>query len=135
MAAASNVQRVMNELDRFASRVITLIAVEITSNLIGTTPVDTGWARANWLPSVRAPRGSPAGSRESVSSSAQASGLAQLKAYRLNMGSVFIANNVPYIGDLNNGTSRKAPAGFVQSSILRGVAVAASAAAALGATR
>lgn len=135
MASSANVQRVMNELNRFASRVITLIAVEITSNLIASTPVDTGWARANWLPSVGAPRSSPAGSRESVSSGAQTSGLAQLRSYHLNRGAVFIANNVPYIGDLNNGTSRQAPAGFVQSSVLRGVAVAARVSARLGATR
>jgi hypothetical protein len=37
-------------------------------------------------------------------------------------GSIFIANNLPYIVPLNNGHSQQAPMGFIQTAILNGIA-------------
>jgi hypothetical protein len=41
--------------------------------------------------------------------------------YKLNQGAIFITNNVPYIGNLDAGTSAQAPSGFVRQSILAGI--------------
>lgn len=119
------IRTVIEQLDRFTAMLITRLTLSITSELVIATPVDTGWARANWIPQIGAPLDSPVGQRDAsgVSSAGarQSIGLASILTYTLNSGPIFISNNVPYITDLNEGTSRQAPAGFVQDSIRAGI--------------
>ena len=111
----------MLELEQFIEKVATKVTVDTTANLIETTPVDTGWARSNWVPSIGGFSGSPAGSKENVSDSEQAVGIASLAGYKISKNNLYISNNVPYIGDLNDGTSTQAPSGFVQNAIAKAV--------------
>lgn len=105
------------------------ILTNTTANLIESTPVDTGWARANWVPSLSKPvlRDVSAQSGEDRSqyvagaAGEQADGQAKVLGYKLESGNAYITNNVPYIGDLNSGTSKQAPSGFVQTAISQGV--------------
>ncbi len=121
---ANDVDRVIRDMNAFVAGVVRVISVSVTNNVTVSTPVDTGFAKSNWIPSVGKPKSSPSGSRTSVSSGAQKSGLGRLKSYRVTQGRVFIVNNVEYIGDLNSGSSSQAPAGFVQGGIARGVSAA-----------
>ena len=125
---ASEVDRVMGQLDQFAERVITKLTLDITANLKEATPVDTGWARANWVARIGAPLVETQTPGERTTAAArgreadsQASLAVVLSSYRLEGGAVYISNNVPYISRLNSGSSRKAPAGFVQRAIEKGV--------------
>jgi hypothetical protein len=120
----------VGQLDRFAGRVIKDLVLEATSNLIEATPVDTGWARANWVPSIGGPKFGPTtpsdrSRRQSATTSqkgSQQAGIASVAAgYTLSRGVVSIGNGVPYISVLNGGSSRKAPAAFVQGAILKAV--------------
>ena len=83
----------------------------------------TGFSRANWIPSVGASIAGTAGTRQAallgnLDESAAPAGLATVLASPdLSRQPTFITNNVDYIVDLNEGSSAKAPAGFVQSSI------------------
>lgn len=88
-------------------------AVIVDQTLVATTPVDTGRARANWLPSLNVPRTDKKepGQPESVDS--------VLGSYKIS-DTIYITNNLPYIQRLNDGYSIKAPAGFVESAIERG---------------
>lgn len=109
-------------LERATETVIRKISLDVTANLIKTTPVDTGWARANWVPAVGKRFQGTVGSREDaqagrVSAGAQATGQARVAGYRLTDGRVFVSNNVPYILRLNDGSSTQAPAGFIQAAI------------------
>ena len=123
------VTAIVRGLDRFAERLIVKITLDVTANLIETTPVDTGWARANWVPSVgqrsRRPAQSFPGRTPSAfvqaASAKQSVGQAQTIGYKLERGRVFVSNNVRYITRLNDGYSRKAPAGFVQRAIRKAV--------------
>lgn len=112
----SETVRVINLLEGVAEKAIRGIALEVTDRLIATTPVATGWARSNWIPSIGQSVDSPDGTRESFDGSQQAQGRATLSAYQLKHGRIFVSNNVPYITKLNAGSSPKAPAGFVQSA-------------------
>lgn len=116
------VERVIEALDEFVEQVIIRLSTEITANLIETTPVDTGWARANWVPAIGQPVRDPAGSPEAVNTAEQNSGISGLLRYQRERGSVFISNNVPYIIYLNAGSSAQAPSGFVENAIDRGIA-------------
>jgi len=127
MATARRVRIVVNSLERFVDELIKKIVLDITANLKraaaeGGTPVDTGWARANWIPNIGRPREGTAGSPESVSQSDQAAGEGAVAAtYTTAKGPVHITNNVPYITFLNAGSSPQAQPGFVQRAIMKAV--------------
>jgi len=111
------------------------VVLDIVANLVSSpntgygTPVDTGWARTNWVPGIGTPPTGTAGSREAaeagiLDTSMQQRGLAEVAAaYKLNQGSIFISNNVPYIVLLNEGSSAQAPAGFVQNAIMKAIEI------------
>lgn len=113
----------------FMTRVVIGITLDIVANLTdsplrGGTPVDTGWARSNWIPYIGAGSLVPADSREDVSTSSQLAGIATISTvYRLKAGIISINNNVPYIGQLNAGTSTQAPRGFIQTAIRKAITV------------
>lgn len=120
--------KVIQELEALAAKVVVALSFAVVANLVsapseGGTPVDTGWARANWVPAIGSPFAGVSGSRESVSSAAQAAGQANLLGYRLPLGPVFISNNVPYILALNDGHSKQAQRGFIERAIEKAVFV------------
>lgn len=125
---ADQVATIIAELDRFAARIVTKITLDCTANLIETTPIDTGWARSNWVPSVgdgtgpAQPASKPGPAEVAGAQGQQQAGLASVLAgYRISLGRVTIANGVPYIQRLNDGHSQQAPAGFVQRAIEKAV--------------
>lgn len=125
---ADEVRRVVGSLEDFTERLIRQLTVNITDELIRTTPVDTGWARANWVPQIGVPfignsdDRTPTPADVSGATGQQQQGLASVVGtYRLELGAVFISNNVPYILSLNDGSSNQAPAMFVEGAIERGI--------------
>lgn len=115
---------ITNQLERLGNRAVIKAVLDTLANLVaapseGGTPVDTGWARANWIPSIgesgRDPIGEPGNS--GTASAAQQSGMAGVLGYDISQGKVYITNNVPYIGALNDGHSQQQPRGFVQRAI------------------
>ena len=115
------IRGIIGDLEGAIARVTRKVSLDVTANLVETTPVDTGWARANWIPSVGQPSESPVGSKESISVVEQALGKTKVAGFKDISQKVFITNNVPYITDLNDGTSKQAPAGFVQNAITKAV--------------
>mgnify|MGYP003629868084 FL=1 len=133
MAASSKKQIavIVNAMEGVAESVIKKLTLDAVANLTkapqeGGTPIDTGWARANWIARVSAPQPDVVGSPESVDKGTQQAALGSILAYKLASGPVFITNNVPYILALN--ANHKTSAGFVQRAIqlavtqLRGIA-------------
>lgn len=125
--ATTRISVITDDLTRFVGRLIIKLVLDIAANLVkapteGGTPVDTGWARANWIPAIGPGPSNPVGSRESVSQSAQQAGRSLIAGYQLNRGVCTITNNVPYIVNLNFGSSKQAPAGFVQAAIEKAIA-------------
>jgi len=109
--------RIRNELTRTTENVVRFIALGIDRRLRrnpsrGGTPVDTGHARANWVPSVGSPHSSVVDG-----DGAHESGVAAVIGYKLGDGPAWISNNVPYILMLNDGWSKQQPAGFVERAI------------------
>lgn len=130
--AASNIRVVLDAFNGFTTRLVQRIVLDVTANLIEDTPVDTGWARANWVPSIGDPFTGTAGSAQEaragvIDRSPQEQGIAQVAlGYTLSQGNITISNNVPYIRRLNEGSSSQAPAAFVQSAIARAISNANS---------
>lgn len=109
--------RIAAELTAHVELAAKALVLAITANLIKATPVDTGWARANWVPSIGTPASSVAGSPDSVSTSAQQTGIATALQFKLGAGVLYVSNAVPYIQRLNDGWSKQAPLGFVEFCI------------------
>ncbi len=92
------------------------IAMAIHRNLVLTTPVDTGRARSNWLPSVGTPRVNEVSATDAMTAimAAEAEFMPEGLPF---WPTLYIANNLPYIRKLNEGHSRQAPAHFVELAI------------------
>lgn len=118
------------------------VVTAIHDSLIQTTPVDTGMAMSNWPVSLNAPEPdmqgafvpSPrgrmlAGEWTRAVEPEQTRGANILPAQEQRNVAlescqpgdvVFIANNLPYIQRLNEGSSTQAPAGFVDAAVVVG---------------
>ncbi len=117
----AEIRRTIRGFEKASERVIKRLAFAVNNAEILATPVDTGWARANWIVSIGRPTTAPQGSRGAVSTGAQSAGQARLLVYTLVQGDIWLVNAVPYIQALNAGHSPQAPAGFIQAAILAGI--------------
>ena len=104
------------------------VALTVTFDLIETTPVDTSKALSSWKATRIAPFPAEVDAYfpgffgyTAMSSQRAAKADAEKNIKNKKPGeTIFIVNNADYITDLNNGTSRQAPSGFVQMSVAKG---------------
>lgn len=126
--------------DRLVRGVNTLVkevARTVTYSIIEGTPVDTGEARSNWIISLGGPiggtiapytpypkysKGNGQGTGESANANAAKQRADGAITARQPGQILIIQNNVPYIGRLNDGYSLQAPASFVNTAIITGIA-------------
>lgn len=123
----SQADDIVAAIEKEMARTITDATLEITANLIETTPVDTGFARASWVPSIgEAPASNLLADPSEIPEVAaeQNAGMAQILSYELDQGPVYIVNQARYIERLNDGSSTQQPSGFVERSIEKGQATA-----------
>lgn len=117
----NQVRTIIRQLNEFSDEVTRRLAVNVVDELVRATPVDTGWARANWIISVGATLGVPIGppgvAGVEIAEVFQRQSLANLFLTSIQGQPIFLENNVPYIDVLNEGSSAQAPAGFVQAAI------------------
>lgn len=91
--------------------------LDFFSGTIKDTPVDTGRARGGWTVGVGV---EPAESPERLDKEgAAASAEAMAKTPKGAGQEVFMMNNLPYILELENGSSKKAPNGMVRINLAR----------------
>ncbi len=93
------------------------LILEIDRELRKSTPVDTGFARSNWVPSVGAPH---VGVVEGAA--AHAAGVAGVLRFKLGDGSLWVSNATEYIQALNYGHSQQAPPLFIEAAVDRAIA-------------
>lgn len=126
--AVDPLEIILDDMDDFIDRQIVYLTIHVHGNLVEATPVDLGWARANWVPDIGRPYRvnitdfePTSGAALALSGSVSAE-LATLSfSYNMNMGPIFLSNNVPYIGALDAGHSPQAPPGYVQATVERSV--------------
>jgi hypothetical protein len=100
-------------IDKNAGEIVEDTAFSVGTAVVAATPVLTGFARSNW---VASPSATPNLSRRPARGLAETTG--EIRSAVKGVGAdgiVTIANGsgkVPYLGRLNAGHSRKAPAGF-----------------------
>lgn len=108
------------DLTRFAKKadvdmvaVVHKISMEAFKRIILRTPVDTGRARANWGCTIGKPRAATQiESTDKSGGTTTAAMVATVQGFSGD-GSVFLVNNLPYIHELEKGSSRQSPQGMV----------------------
>jgi len=94
------------------------VTLEMFSEVILMSPVDTGLFRSNWLPSIGRPE---AGTVDIADPSGSVSiGRVQGMVQGVEGGTVvYLVNNLPYAERLENGWSNQAPQGMVALAVQR----------------
>ena len=105
---------VLEDMDRAITSEIQELVFDIHGKLVQLTPVDTGWASNNWIPSVGTPI------KIEAFGSEVATGLLEIAKWNAK-NPAYITNNVKYIQVLNAGHSRQAPPGFIEAIIQESV--------------
>ena len=119
------VEWILSLQDDFIDEAVRALTTEIQAELQQSTPVKTGWAASNWLATLSKPATTSVGSKESVNKTSAPGRVARVTAAfdAKKHRRVYLTNHVPYVMSLNDGTTKthKAPIGFIQMSITRGV--------------
>lgn len=124
---ALDMEKLAERIPQAANQIKIATTATIHGYLLDDTPVDTSKALSNWVVTadepwrleIEAHHEGDLGSTQSQSI-AEAKTAAKQQYSRVKPGeSLFISNNASYIGDLNNGSSKQAPAGFIEASILK----------------
>lgn len=113
---------VLDELTELTSQEVRKVGFKVLQGVTLKTPKDTGLATSSWLVGIQsAPRDAPTTSPADAASStlyAVNAGLSVIGVYPKNqLPDLWIVNNLPYIGRLNDGSSLQAPAKFVEQTI------------------
>jgi hypothetical protein len=104
-----------------ADRIVRKAALAIDQTVVMATPVDQGRARANWIAALDAAVETPTDDKDPSGAKAMSQAAGVIAQYDGDAHSeIHITNNLPYIGPLNDGSSRQAPAGFVQQAVKDG---------------
>lgn len=107
-------------LELEVNKVARATTINILNGVVLSTPVDTGRARGNWQTSVSSPIESQRDKLDKSGGSTISEGTTFVQSRSKAKYPVFwISNNLPYIEELNRGTSDQAPAKFVESVIKR----------------
>jgi len=129
---AKRLDRIAVRVEGNVERAVKDCAGAVLRSVVENTPVDTGYARSNWTPELdrafeglspaRVPGEKGSTAEENAAATIEA-GTPTIEAFDIeNNESIHITNNAPQIQPLNDGHSKQAPAGFVQTAVMDGLA-------------
>lgn len=119
VGSSYKIEKVINKMTKDNLVNFQNMVLGVHAELRTETPRDTGWAANNWIASKGKPVLNTVGTPQAVNSSPQ--GIVDVLTYSVEEAKkgvpLFVTNNVPYIRRLNNGWSKKKPAGFIERAI------------------
>lgn len=110
---ARRMRKIARDFEPSVGGLVNETAGVILATVIPATPVDTGRARGNWQVNVGSPITADIDRLDTTGQATLAQGQAEIATCRKGQ-SIYITNNLSYIGRLNEGYSAQAPAGFVE---------------------
>lgn len=103
----------------FQEKVLKDFGKNLLENIVISTPVDTGRARANWSISIDEPNSATTDETDwGLNLFEEAKKIENLVE---NDRNIYLSNNLPYINRLNDGWSAQAPKEFVEIATLQAV--------------
>ena len=117
MSFSGDMRRFVAKTAAAQDKITRAATLELFSGVIRATPVDKGRARGGWQTGVGS---APTGDNKRLDKT-EAEPLAEVERNKPpGAGHVtYLANNVPYIMDLEEGTSKQAPEGMVRKNMDR----------------
>jgi hypothetical protein len=115
MAFADDVRRFSVKAGESSDRIVRAVTLSLFNGIIRDTPVDTGRARGNWQTTVGAPA---SGEIDRLGASASISEV-EAKTPPGAGQETYLSNDLPYIVQLEEGTSKQAPEGMVKRNMDR----------------
>lgn len=109
---AKRMKQMSKSIEEESSKMVRTASLAALSEVVLRTPVDTGRARGNWLVGLGT---IPTNTVNLTGTASVAIGNSTISRYK--SGTVYIANNLPYIQRLNDGYSKQAPANFVEAAV------------------
>lgn len=118
MSEAARISSFMARATRQQVSLVTRgLALQALGGVVLRTPVDTGRARGNWQVAIGVENvNGESGVLDKGGASTVTQGGATI-ARQQGFQKILIQNNVPYIGRLNDGHSKQAPAGYVEGTL------------------
>ena len=111
----ANVLRYIKAKKEYVPKLMRMFMVEFYRQVTISTPVDTGRARWGWNCSIRQPDMTNPPEGKYTLDARRAIETFSISAVT-GKDTLYVTNAVPYIGKLNEGWSRQAPARFVELS-------------------
>ena len=123
-----------DRIEKAASKLAVETATAMAVEAIAITPVDITTAVSNWQVSLNAPPSFdlPAiypGERGSTAPQSRAAALRHVTTVlraKAPGEQIYLSNLTPYIIDLNRGSSKQAPPGWIERAVLKGERTAAT---------
>lgn len=129
---AKRMDRIALQVEGNAEAAARDCAAAVARSVIEATPADTGKAKSNWIAQLDLPSstqrephapGTGGSTAEINSQAAINQALDVIRQYTADQNSsINITNNLSYIGALNDGHSKQAPADFVRIAVMSGLA-------------
>lgn len=115
MSFASDIRRFSVKTEAAHNKIVRAATIELFSGVIKSTPVDTGRAKGAWATSV----GSP--TNDAPDRLGEAASIAEVIANTPPGAGqeTYLSNALPYIEELENGSSKQARAGMVRGNMDR----------------
>lgn len=121
------VTRIREDIDELVNRSVVNLTIEVLKELVNTTPIDTGMAISNWQVSLTGPvrmqipsyvEGMQGSTKNIVIANTIGQAVGILAARRPGQV-IYLGNALPYIAELNRGSSSQAPSGFIDKAFMR----------------
>lgn len=120
----SQADEVIEALEHELAKVQSDTTLAVLDRLLDANPVDTGWSRANWIPTVGEPDLTPKAVIGSPAQTAIGAGVAEIMQATNPTEDQHLSNQVPYIEALGDGHSPQAEAGWVERAADEGEKIA-----------
>ena len=119
MSFTTEVGGFVSRSDARIADVIRKAELQMLSEVVLGTPVDTGRARGNWQFSEGRPATGELNTFDKTGLGTMANAATEIAAAKVGGPDWFLSNNVPYILMLEFGHSKQAPAGFARIAAAR----------------
>ncbi len=106
--------RAIKDIDGAIEKAIRATAIQLFTEIITRSPVDTGRFRSNWQTSLRRPDTTIT---NGIDASVTSQMTSAVRRYNLSDDSIWFSNNLPYADRIEHGWSEQAPTGMVRTSV------------------
>jgi len=117
MSFNGDIDKFRQKVEKISTDIFRGTSLDLLTRIIKRTPVDTGRLRGNWMATINSPS-KTIDEKVKDKSGAKAIGSAKGTVNNAKLGnSIFLINNLPYAGVIEDGYSDQRPEGMVKVTV------------------